>query len=80
MFRIVPQSKEESLRTYIKRFQAEVAEVEKPDNRLATMVFNRGAFKQGLHVHSPLSEKLNKRKYDYITLVECFDIVDDLMD
>lgn len=35
-------------------------------------------FEQGLYVHSPFSQKLNRRKYDYATLAECFDIADDL--
>ncbi|KAB2626960.1 hypothetical protein D8674_020578 [Pyrus ussuriensis x Pyrus communis] len=63
------------LRTYLKRFQAELAEVEKPDGKLAIMTF-----KQGLYVHSPLSQKLNKGKHDYATLAEFFDIIDALTD
>lgn len=70
-----PQFKDESLRTYLKRFQAELAEVEKPDGKLAIMTF-----KQGLYVHSPLSQKLNKGKHDYATLAEFFDIIDALTD
>lgn len=35
-------------------------------------------FKRGLYVISPSSYKLNKKKYDYATLVEFFDLVDDL--
>lgn len=50
-----------------------MVEVEKPDDKLATMVF-----KQGLYVHSLPSQKLNKRKYNNLTLVKCFDIVNDL--
>lgn len=45
-----------------------------PDDRLATI-----DFKQGLYVYSPFSQKLNKKKYDYTTLAECFDIVDDII-
>ncbi|RXH78581.1 hypothetical protein DVH24_002099 [Malus domestica] len=41
----------ESFRAYLKRFYAKLAEIEKPNDRLATM-----GFKQGLY--------LNKKKYD----------------
>lgn len=49
--------------------------MEKSDDRMATIVFKRG-----LYIYSPLSQKLNKRKYDYTTLEECFDIADNLTD
>lgn len=50
-----------------------MAEVEKPDDKLPTMTF-----KQRLYVYSLIFQKLNKRKYDYATLAECFNIVDGL--
>ncbi|CAN6687677.1 unnamed protein product [Malus baccata var. baccata] len=61
--------------TYVKRFRAKLVEVEKSDDKLAIM-----AFKQGFYVHFSLSQKLNKRKYDCATLIECFNMVDDLID
>lgn len=75
MFRMVNQSKDESLRIFLKRFRVELAEVEKPYDRLATITFKRG-----LYIYSPFSQKSNKRKYDYTTLAKCFDITDDLTD
>lgn len=73
IFNMAAQSKDESLKAYLKRFCLELAKVERPDDRLATMVF-----KQTFYVHSPLSQKLNKRKYDYATLAKCFDVVNEL--
>lgn len=67
------QSKDESLWAYLKRFCLELAKVERLDDKLATM-----AFKQALYVHSPLSQKINKRKYDYATLAECFNVANGL--
>lgn len=61
--------------TYLKRFRAKLAKVEKLDDRLPSM-----AFEQGFYVHFSLSKKLNKRKYDYATLIECFDMANDLTD
>lgn len=75
MFRITLQSKDKSVKTYLKCFIAELVEVEKSDDMLATMVF-----KQSMYVHSPFPSKLNKRKHDYATLVKCFDITGDLTD
>ncbi|KAB2611259.1 hypothetical protein D8674_019291 [Pyrus ussuriensis x Pyrus communis] len=49
LFKMTPQSNDESLMTYLKRFSAELAKVEKLDDMLAIMLF-----KQGLY-HSPLS-------------------------
>lgn len=57
------------------RFRAKLIEVEKPDNRLATM-----KFKRDFYVHSHLSQKLNMMKYNYVTLVECFHITNNLTD
>ncbi|KAM1000128.1 hypothetical protein ACFX13_006929 [Malus domestica] len=48
--RMAPQSRDESLITYMRHFRVQLAEVKKPDDRLPTM-----AFKQRLYVHSPLS-------------------------
>lgn len=67
-----PQSRDGSLMIYLKCLCTEIVEIEKPDDRLATM-----AFKQGMYVHSPFSYKLNKRKYDYATLVECLNDLTD---
>lgn len=53
------QANNESLRAYLKQFLAKLVEIEKSYDRLATM-----GFKQGLYVYSPLSQKLNKKKYD----------------
>lgn len=47
--------------------------MEKSNDKLATM-----AFKQGMYVLSLISQKLNKMKHDYATLIECFDISDNL--
>lgn len=47
-FRMIPHTKDKTLWIYLKRFWAELAEVEKFDDKLATM-----AFKQGLYVYSP---------------------------
>lgn len=69
------QSKDESIYAYLKQFRAKLVEVEKHNDRLTIM-----AFKHALYAYSPLSQKLNKKMYDYVTLVECFDIVDDLSD
>ncbi|KAB2612117.1 hypothetical protein D8674_039694 [Pyrus ussuriensis x Pyrus communis] len=69
------QAKNESLKAYLKQFHAELVKIEKSNDRLATMVF-----KQGLYIHSPLSQKLKKKKYDYTILTKCFDIADDLID
>lgn len=41
MFRIASQSKDKSPNTYLKRFQAELAKVEKPDDRLANMALKK---------------------------------------
>ncbi|RXI09168.1 hypothetical protein DVH24_023329 [Malus domestica] len=41
MFRMTLQSKDKSLKTYLKIFQAELAKVEKPDDKLATMAFKQ---------------------------------------
>lgn len=43
-----------------------LAEVERLDNILTTM-----AYKQGLYVNSPFSQKLNEKKYNYATLAKC---------
>lgn len=69
------QTKNESLRAQLKRFRAELVEIEKLDDRLATI-----DFKRRLYVHSPLSRKLNQKKYVYTTLVECFDISNGITD
>lgn len=39
IFSMKPQSKNKSLRNYLKQFRTELAEVEKPNDRLATMAF-----------------------------------------
>ncbi|KAB2636136.1 hypothetical protein D8674_026670 [Pyrus ussuriensis x Pyrus communis] len=51
--------------TYL-RFHVKLAEVERLDNILTTM-----AYKQGLNVNSPFSQKLNEKKYNYATLAKC---------
>ncbi|KAB2634407.1 hypothetical protein D8674_038270 [Pyrus ussuriensis x Pyrus communis] len=38
------------------------------------------ASEQGFCIHFSLSQKLNKRKYDCTTLIESFDMADDLVD
>ncbi|KAB2597180.1 hypothetical protein D8674_000100 [Pyrus ussuriensis x Pyrus communis] len=57
LFRMTFQFEDKSLKTYLKRFRPELAKVEKPDDKLATM-----AFKQSLYVNSPLSPEAEQEK------------------
>lgn len=63
VFSMNPQSIHESVRNYLERFWANLAEVERPDE-LVVM-----AFKRGLYVYFHLCQKL-KKKYNYRTLGE----------
>ncbi|KAM1394148.1 hypothetical protein ACFX1Q_030058 [Malus domestica] len=66
------QGEDESLRNYIKRFQTELTKIEGPDTRLSATTFKRWPY-----VESELSKNLGK-KYDHITLGECFVKSDDI--
>ncbi|KAM1996389.1 hypothetical protein ACFX15_029341 [Malus domestica] len=50
MFRLLPQTRDESLRAYLKHFRTELAEVQKLDDKLVTI-----AFKRSIYVHLLIS-------------------------
>lgn len=52
VFNMKPQCKNEILMNYWKRFRVKLADVKKPDDKLAMM-----DFKQGIYIHSALSQK-----------------------
>lgn len=63
IFIMVAQIKDKILMAYLKWFHSKLTDVERLQDRLATM-----AYKQRLYVNSHFSHKLNKKKYDYATL------------
>ncbi|KAM0976571.1 hypothetical protein FF1_019543 [Malus domestica] len=71
---LIHQINDESLRKYIKQFRTEFAEVNRPNNSMVATTF-----KNGLLIKFELSRKQHKPKYEYITLVECFDKAKDIV-
>ncbi|RXI03107.1 hypothetical protein DVH24_003185 [Malus domestica] len=65
--------KDESLRTYIKWFQTELADIEKLDDKISTTTFKRGYTSSRNRARN-----FGKRNTINITLAECLEMADDI--